>query len=143
MKILKFKQKRRSSYFSGTGTPLLVLALGGALAGFFNGLLGAGGGIILVLTLGKLVAKNDEGARSVYANALCVMLPLSLFTLFRYAERGVFSPAFNGELDATYMLGAISGGVLGGILLGKSRGARLGKLFALLTLISGILMITR
>ena len=143
MKILKFKEKRKRSYFGGVGIPMLTLALGGTLAGFFNGLLGAGGGIILVFALARIVEKTDEGARSVYANALCVMLPLSLFTLFRYASKGVFSPDFTGELSAEYILGAIIGGALGGILLGKLRGGRLRKLFALLTLVSGILMITR
>lgn len=143
MKILKLKEKRKTSYFRGIGIPLLSLSLGGVLAGFFNGLLGAGGGIILVFALGKLIEKTDEGARSVYANALCVMLPLSLFTLFRYADSGVFSPSFTGDLAPTYMLGAIAGGILGGVLLGKTRGGKLRRLFAVLTLISGILMITR
>lgn len=137
------ERKRYSVYFRGIWKSLLILALGGGLAGFCNGLLGAGGGIILVLTLNAVLPKNSEKARSVYANALCVMLPLSLFTLLRYAGNGVFSADFTGELEPLYMLGAVAGGVLGGILLGKTRGAFLGRLFALLTLISGLLMITR
>ena len=135
--------KRIAAYSRGVFGPLALLAVGGLLAGFCNGLLGAGGGIVLVLLLSRVLPQNEESSRAVYANALCVMLPLSLATLLRYAERGVFSPSFAGELSSPYLIGAVAGGVFGGILLGNTRNSRLRKLFALLTLASGVLMITR
>lgn len=143
MKILRHKEKRLATYFGTSWKKLAALSLGGIAAGFFNGLLGAGGGIILVLTFSSQISNDEEGARSVFANALCVMLPLSLVTLLNYAKRDVFSPDFSGELDAVLSLGAIVGGVLGGVLLGRGKSKGLARLFAALTLISGILMIMR
>lgn len=137
------KKKGYGVYFRGIWSRVAILALGGLLAGFCNGLLGAGGGIILVLTFGALLTRDGEARRSVYANALCVMLPLSLFTLISYGKKGVFAAGLSTELEAVYMLGAAAGGVIGGILLGKLGGKALGRLFAVLTLISGILMIVR
>ena len=137
------KKKNYGVYFRGTWGRVAFLALGGTLAGFCNGLLGAGGGIILVLFFGALLEGDREARRSVYANALCVMLPLSLFTLISYGKRGVFASGLSTELETVYMLGAAAGGILGGILLGRLGGKALGRLFALLTLISGILMMVR
>lgn len=130
-------------YFRGIWKNLSLLVIGGLLAGFCNGLLGAGGGIILVLALRTVLPPDSERSRATYANALCVMLPLSLFTLFRYGQRGVFSSGLSADLAPVYLLGAVAGGLLGGILLGRTGGKALGRLFAVLTLISGILMIVR
>ncbi len=133
--------KERKKIYLRQGFPaVLMLAAGGALAGFCNGLLGAGGGIILVLFLSRVIGKDEEGRRSVYANALCVMLPLSVLTLSRYG-----GPVSVSELTLSpaFVLGAAIGGILGGVLLGKARSGFSDKLFALLTLISGILMIMR
>ena len=131
---------RGGAYSSGSGKKLLLLSLGGILAGFCNGLLGAGGGIILVLFLSRLAGGDSESRRSVYANALCVMLPLSLLTFSRYAGSGEVSHI---PITAEFALGAVAGGLLGGALLGRLGGKAADRLFALLTLISGILMITR
>ena len=136
------RDKRYGIYFRGAWKKLAVLSAGGLLAGFCNGLLGAGGGIILVFTLGALVGEDSEARRSIYANALAVMLPLSIFTLMRYAGSGSLTERSAG-LEPIYILGAAAGGVAGGILLGRLRGRNLKRLFALLTLISGILMIVR
>ena len=137
------KKKSYGVYFKGIWGRVAVLAAGGLLAGFCNGLLGAGGGIILVLTFGALLRRDSEAQRSVYANALCVMLPLSLFTLISYGKKGVFASGLSTDLETVYLLGAAAGGVIGGILLGRLGGKALGRLFAILTLISGILMIVR
>ncbi len=133
-------KERKKIYFERGIPSALTLAAGGALAGFCNGLLGAGGGIILVLFLSQVIGKDEEGRRSVYANALCVMLPLSILTLSRYG-----GPVSVTELSLSpaFVLGAAMGGILGGVLLGKSRRGFADKLFALLTLISGILMMMR
>ena len=132
--------ERKKVYFKKGFSSALTLAVGGALAGFCNGLLGAGGGIVLVFFLSRVVGEDEEERRSVYANALCIMLPLSVLTLSRYGgpvgiEKMVIDPSF--------VLGAVAGGVLGGFALGKARGSFSDKLFAILTLTSGILMIMR
>ena len=62
---------------------LWIIVIGGVLAGFFNGLLGAGGGIAVVLALSFALGRDEETRRSIYANALCVMLPLSVLKIGR------------------------------------------------------------
>ena len=135
--------KRARAYWSGNAKRLFWLAFAGVLAGFCNGLLGAGGGIILVLVLSHLLPDDSEGARSVYSNALLVMLPLSALTLTRYISGGALEAEQMGGRTVSVLLGAMAGGVLGGILLGKLRGRGLKRLFALLTLVSGIIMLVR
>ena len=137
------KTRRISAYFSGVLPPLCLLLIGGFLAGFCNGLLGAGGGIILVLVFSRLFGKDTEARRSIYANALLVMLPLSCLTLFRYLRAGALTEELTSPNGNSIVLGAILGGILGGVVLGKLHGRRLKILFASLTAISGIIMLTR
>lgn len=125
---------------------LLLLALG-AGAGFINGLLGTGGGILLVLAFGHAARRKKTASalslpitrRDCYANALCVMLPISLFSALRYIAAGAISPvAFSPFIPPS-----IIGGVLGGILLDRLKVSWLRTLFSLLVVISGIFMIVR
>lgn len=132
---------------------LLLLALGGALGGFINGLLGAGGGIIITLALSRLLPKDEESRRSVFACSLCVTLPLSLLTLARYASAtdGGLSSLFSSFESASMplvshgaeliFLAAAIGGVVGGLLLGKLGSAALSRIFAIICIVSGVLMI--
>ena len=120
---------------------LVAISLGGALAGFFNGLLGAGGGIIVVLALSYAIKGDGEARRSLYANALCVMLPLSLLTLLSYALRGGLPEGFLGADYLWVLVGGAIGGILGGVILGRLRASLTDSLFALLTVVSGVLML--
>ena len=115
----------------------VLLVLGGILSGFVNGLLGAGGGIIIVFILSKLLKESDS--RDVFANAICVMLPLSALSCLIYASKGTLN--FQGF--SIFIIPAILGGFLGGILLCKINTFLLKKLFAALVAISGILLLTR
>ncbi len=117
---------------------LLLLLLGGLCAGFLNGLLGAGGGIVIVYTL-SFVLKSNAKSRDVFANALLVMLPLSALSCFLYASRGNVSPKELGAL----VIPAITGGVAAGFLIDKIKTSFLNKLFAVLVVISGILLIIK
>ncbi len=137
------KNKQAFIYFGASVKNIAILLLGGFIAGACNGLLGAGGGIVLVLVFSALLPKNDESSRSIYANALLVMLPLSCLTLYRYVAGGDLALENGGGGGVSLILGAIFGGVLGGIFLGRFKTRFLNKLFALLTLISGIIMLTR
>lgn len=115
------------------------LALTGFLAGVVNGLLGAGGGIIIVFAISRLmpdVAKDKNGA---FATALCVMLPVSALSAVIYASRGHMT------LDGfgIFILPAVIGGAVGGFLLGKLRALLLRRLFAALVAVSGIILIIR
>ena len=120
-----------------TGVPYLVLT--GLLAGLINGLLGAGGGIVVVFALSAFLGDAIEDPRDLYANALCVMVPISIVSCVRYATSG--HPITEGF--GVYALPAVAGGILGGILLGRLRASYLKKLFSALVIWSGILLIIR
>lgn len=115
------------------------LILTGVCAGFLNGLLGAGGGILIVFALSRLFGGESEEQRNLYANALCVMLPISAFSCLRYA--------LTGNLQITgfgvYALPAIVGGILGAFLLGRMSSVPLKRIFSVVVIYSGILMILR
>ena len=121
-------------FFKGSS---LLLAAGGILAGFINGLLGAGGGIIIVFVLSKLLKEGDS--RDVFANALCIMLPLSVVSCIVYVSKG--SVSLDGF--APFIAPALVGGLLGALLLCKINTVFLKKLFAILVAVSGILLLFR
>lgn len=118
---------------------VLSLSLGGLLAGFANGLLGAGGGILAVFTLSAVLKEELESGPDLYANALCVMLPISAVSCLRYAMAG----NLRTEGFGIYVLPAVLGGVLGGVLLGRLKASGLKKLFGTLVIWSGILLMIR
>lgn len=114
-----------------------LLSLSGAAAGLANGLLGAGGGIIVTYALAKLLRNQDATARDVFANVVAAMLPMTTVSAVVYALHG------NLELkDASpFLLPAIIGGVIGALLLGKINTRWLKKIFAALVIFSGVRMI--
>ena len=117
----------------------LLLICAGLLAGFLNGLLGAGGGIPVVFFLSWFLGDTLQDRRDLYANALCVMLPISAVSCVQYAMVGNLQT----EGFGVYALPAIVGGVAGGILLGRLRASVLKKLFGALVIYSGILLVIR
>ena len=123
---------------------LFSLLLLGLLAGFINGLIGTGGGVLLVFALTAWSRRTGNGGflpeeRDAYANALAVMAPVSLFSAWRYARAGVL----NLSAFAPLLLPTVAGGLLGGWLLDKLQLGWIRKMFALLLLVSGLLMIIR
>ena len=126
---------------SNKATPLtrpLSLLFAGFLAGVANGLLGAGGGILAVFGLQRTY-KDALAPQDLYANALCIMLPLSLFSCLHYAKAG--------NLDllafAPFALPSILGGIVGAILLCRISKRLLSRLFGSLVIWSGVLLIIR
>ena len=115
------------------------LIFAGILCGLINGALGAGGGIIAVWTLRMALGDELSDIRDVLANALCITLPVSAVSCLSYALRGNLK--INGF--GLYVLPAILGGILGGVLLGKIKAASARKLFSVLVVVSGLLLIIR
>ena len=111
----------------------------GLLCGFLNGLLGAGGGIVTVYGLRYLLRDDPLSPRDLYANALCVMLPITAISCLFYTLRG----ALHFEGFSLFFLPAALGGFLGGLLLDRIRAPFLQKLFARLVIASGILLLIR
>ena len=115
----------------------LPVCLLGVVAGLLNGLLGAGGGVALVLGLRRLQKDTPHDPRCVYVSALCVMLPVSLFTVFRYRNMGHLETVRIAQIA----LPAVAGGVLGAWLLRHLTPTTLSRLFSALVLVSGIIML--
>ena len=116
-----------------------ALLICGLAAGMINGLLGTGGGIILVLGLSRICRGTLPDRRDVCANALVVTLVLTLLSTLLYIRSGNAPPA---DLSRFVLPGAV-GGLVGGVLLGRITPHALGKLFAILLVVSGIFMLFR
>ncbi len=114
--------------------PLVPLGIG---AGFINGLLGAGGGILVVLGLRALYRKSERSTHAVFASTIAVMLPLSAFSAWQYAQKGGLPP-FSFLFLA---LPAALGGIAGALLLKKISPKHLNRIFSLAILTAGILMV--
>ena len=117
---------------------LPVLLLCGAGAGFINGLLGAGGGVVLVFVLSAVLGREADG-RDVYATALAVTLPVTLFSAWRYAGAGTL--ALDGF--ARFLLPAVLGGAFGGWMLDRTDVRLTKKIFAGIVILSGLSMLLR
>ena len=111
---------------------LPVLLAVGMAAGLANGLLGAGGGIILIFVLSALIDGRD-----VYANAIVVTLPITFLSAIRYVAGGQLSFARFVPL----ILPAALGGVVGAWLLERLDISWSKKIFAVLIMWSGLYML--
>ena len=122
-----------------THTRLGALLACGLAAGLINGLLGTGGGIVLVFGISYYCRGTLPDRRDVCANALVVTLALTLLSTLLYIRSGNAPPA---DLSR-FVLPAALGGLVGGLLLGRITPHALGKLFAVLLVVSGIFMLVR
>ncbi len=131
-----------------------VLSLG-VVAGFCNGLLGAAGGVLIVLLLPMIPLppalalaygearllkpfKTHLSRRDLLATSMAVMLPISAVSGVTYWLGGVRP---SGDMTVALVVPAILGGLLGARLLGRLPEAFLRRLFALLLVISGVRML--
>ena len=105
-------------------------------AGFVNGLLGAGSGIIFML-ISRLIIKSGNG-KEMYSFAIMCVISVSLISLFMYSPE-LFPPT---DLITIIPI-AIIGGYLGAIIKDRINAAYLGIAFALITVYSGVSMIAR
>ena len=83
-------------------------ALSGSLAGIMNGLLGAGGGVVLVPLLLGFIKLEEKKA---FATSVFIILPISLVSAIVYF--------FTGRLDLGLAAPYLAGGFIGGIIAGK------------------------
>lgn len=116
---------------------LLLLSAGGFAAGVLNGLLGAGGGIIMIFTLELIYRKSGKETKDAFATVIGATLPISLVSAFIYARRGTLAT----DSFEPYILPAVVGGTIGAALLTKISAAWLKRIFGLLIIWSGIFMI--
>lgn len=115
----------------------VFLCLGGAAAGFINGLLGTGGGIVIIYLLG--VMYKDSDPRDNFATAIAAILPMSVVSAGIYLTSGSFSLS-----DVSlYILPAIAGGIAGALLLCKIKVNLLKKIFACVVIYAGVNMLIK
>lgn len=89
----------------------LILVVGGAAAGFLNGLFGSGGGMVVVPVLERFAGSETKKA---HATAIGVILPLSVISAVKYS-------AFC-RVDTALLLTVCAGGILGSIIGSKLLG---------------------
>lgn len=111
-----------------------------ALAGVVNGLLGAGGGVIMLYVIKAVLSRRaGEGdvGKDTFATVVAVMLPVSLISAISYGAAG--------NVDMTEMqiltLPAIVGGIIGAYLTDKLPTRVIRGIFAVLVIVSGVRMI--
>lgn len=110
----------------------------GALAGAVNGILGAGGGIIVTYFLSRVLTDGQKSENGVFANAVATMLPISLLSFSIYLSKGYIS------LDTSFLTlvpSALIGGILGAFLLTRLRLRIVKTIFSVLVFISGVMMV--
>lgn len=115
---------------------LLLCVAGGCAAGFFNGLLGTGAGVVFLLLYRVM---RGELTKDAFAFSMACVIPLSAFSLFTYQRPADFSlPLLFGSL-----LASAGGGLCGALLQRKLKINVLKKLFAALVIYSGLTMLLR
>lgn len=121
------------------GKKAVILLIFALLAGMVNGLIGTGGGVIVVFLLRYLLKSRGYDARDVFAGAICVILPFTVFSAacYLYARNEILGESIG------YLLPAALGGLAGGFLLGKLKLRITKKIFAALLILSGALMFLR
>jgi uncharacterized membrane protein YfcA len=112
------------------------LTIAGLLAGFINGLLGSGGGVVVVLYLTIMAGITQKKAQ---ATAIAVILPLAILSSIIYSKDGFVQWPLLWKVS----LGGIAGAMFGAFLLNKMKGDLLKKLFGFFLVFAGLRMLFR
>lgn len=112
----------------------IALAVGGALVGLVNGLLGGGGGT-LVVPCYELFGDMEE--KKAHASAIATILPLSVVSGIIYGMKGYFE--LQSGLITT--VGVMIGGIIGALLLKGINSKLLSAIFYGIMVYAGIKMV--
>ena len=113
----------------------LMTALSGLSIGFVNGLLGAGGGIIAVPILKRLGLERKEA----HANAVAVILPITLLSAVLYLLKGYVSLADS----FVFIPGGLVGSLMGTYCLKKISPVWLKRIFGGFMVYAGVRLLLR
>lgn len=118
----------------------LWLWIAGLGAGIVNGLLGAGGGVVIVFALAAYAkGKSEVSVKDNFATTVASVLPISLVSAASYASS--LNADFSGSWR--YLVPAVVGGVSGAFIIDRINAKTIKFVFAVLTIIAGINMIMR
>jgi len=115
----------------------ISLALIACAAGLVNSLIGAGGGILLSLTLPALADEVFPERRDAYINSQAAMIPGCALSCIIYSMRGML----NTVGFSLFAIPAAAGGAIGSLLLSKIKSGTIQIIFAVLVIWSGIRML--
>lgn len=110
-----------------------AVVLAGITSGFLNGLFGSGGGVVAVMFLRNML--DDE--KKAHASATLMILIMSTASLILY---GVYGHV-DWQTGFRFVPGGVVGAVLGTMLLKNLKNKKLKKLFALVLVVSGAVML--
>jgi len=113
-----------------------AMTLSGAIAGFFSGLLGVGGGFVIVPALHKF---TDLDMRSIVATSLTAITLVSALSVLIYAAKG----AIVWHLALPFVMGAIAGMLIGRLLANRLRGPHMQQVFALLAFTIAVILLLK
>ncbi len=113
----------------------LTAPLGGFIIGIVNGLFGAGGGIIAV----PLLQKTGLSKKESHANAVGVILPISILSGGVYMLRGDIILSSAAAFIPTGLLGAVAGT----FLLKKIKPLWLKRIFGVFIIYAGIRLLLK
>ncbi len=111
---------------------LLLLPLAAA-AGFCNSMIGAGGGIILSLSINKLAGNDFDDKKNIYVNSQAAMIPGCALSCVLYYMQGMLDVKGFSLLA----IPAAVGGILGSLLLPRIKVKWIKTVFAVLVIWSG------
>lgn len=107
------------------------------VSGVFNGLIGAGGGVIISLGLTSVANDFLEEKKDVYFNAQASMVLVSTLSYLLYAKGGD-----TPSIPFIYILfPALLGGIAGGLLSSRINSKYIRIIFALIVIFSGARMV--
>lgn len=109
-------------------------------AGVINGLLGAGGGVVMLYVIRAVLGHSEDAesaSRDAFATVVAVILPVSVVSAVTYGARG------NMDMEMMQILAipALAGGVIGAYLTDRLSTRFIRGLFAVLVIVSGVRMI--
>lgn len=113
----------------------IKLAFSGLAVGLVNGVFGAGGGMLAV----PLLKKSGLNQKSAHANAVAVILPITLISAAMYLVKGNVTLNDSFAFIPTGLIGS----VIATFLLKKFTNAWLQKIFAVFMIYAGVRLLVR
>lgn len=112
----------------------IVFVLAGAFIGFINGFFGGGGGMVAVPVLIKI---NKLKEKQAHATSLVIILPLTVISAVIY----LVGKNIMWDVALTVTVGVCAGGVIGALILKKTKNKIIAYIFCTVMLIAGIRML--